>query len=635
MYWMYSERPPSRAPWRRAAAAAGVVASLPAMLSSCLGRPEEPPFAEGLRQTPQGVVAPASALPLYDADSGVLSLPGLVFSDGASTLCYDVEMHTDSTAPVRLQLAAAVPRDCGTAPAQAARYDNATGWLTLPALPVRRAVDSSCYDVQLRRVAGDPLRVELATAASSACWIDAGPPAAGKLKAQVVLGAPTGESVRMSVLAPDQSGSVTVVYGLAPGVYNHRSAPLTLVPGQPAQLQLTGLLPNARYFYRLQWQPASGAGAGAGEEYRFQTARPPGSRFSFTLQADSHLDENSDLAVYQRTLDNVLADAPDFHIDLGDTFMTEKHGEPLSAGSPPAADPEVVDARYAYEHGHFARAMHSVPLFLVNGNHDGELGWLGNGTAQSLAVWTTKARQRFFVNPLPDGFYGGDTLQELFTGERAAWYAWTWGDAQFIVLDPYWNSKKVGGGSDPWNLTLGERQYRWLADTLARSTARHRFVFLHNLVGGLDGQMRGGVEAAPYFEWGGRNADGSPGFAARRPGWDLPLHALLVRHRVSVVFHGHDHLYARQELDGIVYQEVPQPSAKNFSSGASLARDYHYDSGTVASSSGHLRVTVGPDGVTTEYVRAWLPTQENAQRRNGQVEQRWSLAPPVAAGKSP
>ena len=27
----------------------------------------------------------------------------------------------------------------------------------------------------------------------------------------------------------------------------------------------------------------------------------------------------------------------------------------------------------------------------------------------------------------------------------------------------------------------------------------------------------------------------------------------------SIVFHGHDHLYARQDLDGIVYQEVPQP----------------------------------------------------------------------------
>ena len=27
-----------------------------------------------------------------------------------------------------------------------------------------------------------------------------------------------------------------------------------------------------------------------------------------------------------------------------------------------------------------------------------------------------------------------------------------------------------------------------------------------------------------------------------------------MKHRVAAVFHGHDHLYARQERDGVVYQ---------------------------------------------------------------------------------
>ena len=56
-----------------------------------------------------------------------------------------------------------------------------------------------------------------------------------------------------------------------------------------------------------------------------------------------------------------------------------------------------------------------------------------------------------------------------------------------------------------------------------------------------------------------------------RPGWPAPIHQLLVQHRVSAVFHGHDHLYVNQQLDGIVYQEVPQPSAKNTKNGAMLA----------------------------------------------------------------
>ena len=58
---------------------------------------------------------------------------------------------------------------------------------------------------------------------------------------------------------------------------------------------------------------------------RFHTARPAGSPFIFTLTADSHLDEHTSPEVYLRTLANIRADKPDFHIDLGNLFMTDKH----------------------------------------------------------------------------------------------------------------------------------------------------------------------------------------------------------------------------------------------------------------------------------------------------------------------
>jgi hypothetical protein len=323
-------------------------------------------------------------------------------------------------------------------------------------------------------------------------------------------------------------------------------------------------------------------------------------------------------------LANVLADGPDFHVDLGDTFMCEKHSEPLVGNSPAAGDEATVDARYRYERANFAAVAHSMPLFLVNGNHEGEAGWLNDGTDRNIAVWTSRARKRYFVSPVPDGYYGGDPTEEPHVGKRASWYAWHWGDALFVVLDPFWNTLgKVN--RDAWVLTLGETQHRWLEATLAASRATFKFVFIHNLVGGLDGQMRGGIEAAPYFEWGGRGLAGTFDFAAKRPGWSMPIHPLLVRHGVTAVFHGHDHLYARQELDGVVYQAVPQPSATNFQSGAALASEYHYASGTILGSSGHLRVSVGPDGTVVEYVRAWLPSAETPTRRNGQVDHRWSV----------
>ena len=450
----------------------------------------------------------------------------------------------------------------------------------------------------------------------------------GVFAGSILLGSPTGSSVKASVLSPTQSGTVYLAWGTARGASSGQSAPVALQAGTPVQVAMTGLAANTAYFYRLYYQPAGGS-YGPTADYAFHTARPAGSTFTFTVQADSHMDENSSLDQYLRSLGNVAADTPDFHVDLGDTFMCEKHSAPLTAVVQAAPDYATVAARYAYERGNWGAVSATAPLFLANGNHEGEAGWFLDGTSSNLAIWTTQARQRYFANPVPDGFYTGDTVDEAVVGKRASWFAWTWGDALFVVLDPYWYTTVKPGGTNGWNLTLGDRQYAWLKQTLTSSTAAFKFVFLHNLVGGLDGQMRGGVEAAPYFEWGGRNLDGTSGWAANRPAWSEPIHALLVRTGVTAVFHGHDHLYAKQDLDGIVYQEVPQPSAVNNQSGASLATAYHYAAGTILSSSGHLRVTVAPDKVTAQYIRSWLPASETATLKNGQVADTWTVAAPA------
>jgi hypothetical protein len=115
---------------------------------------------------------------------------------------------------------------------------------------------------------------------------------------------------------------------------------------------------------------------------------------------------------------------------------------------------------------------------------------------------------------------------------------------------------------------------------------------------------------------GGNNADGSYGFDAQRPGWGVPIHQLLVQNHVTAVFHGHDHLFVKQELDGIIYQEVPQPSAAR-ANATNTAAEYGYTSGDILGSSGHLRLTVTPNGVTVDYVRSYLPQDENSNQKNG------------------
>jgi len=474
----------------------------------------------------------------------------------------------------------------------------------------------SCSVVATNRIgSGSPSSAVAATPISAS--------SSAEFPGNIVLGAPTADSIRLKLYSADQSGSVIVSYRAEGDAGDKQTTPITLNRAAVLDAELSGLKAGTSYRYRVLLKPATGNEIQS-REYRFQTARAPGSSFTFTIQADSHLDENSDLDIYKRTLTNVLTDQGDFHVDLGDTFMTEKHAEPFTAVVAQPTSKATLDTRYIYERANFGAVTHSVPLFLVNGNHDAELGWLVDGSTQNIAIWASKARLEYFPIPQPGKFYSGDSFVDPNAGNRVAWYAWNWGDAQIIVLDPFWNTKQRAN-SDPWNFTLGEKQYQWLTETLAASTAKFKIVFIHNLVGGLDGAMRGGVEAAPFYEWGGKNLDGTNGFATRRPGWAQPIHDLLVKYKVSAVFHGHDHLYAKQDLDGIVYQTVPQPSARNFNNGAQLAKDYHYDSGTIFSSSGHMRITITPTTMTARYVRSWLPKDETAARKNGQIEHEWSV----------
>jgi hypothetical protein len=83
----------------------------------------------------------------------------------------------------------------------------------------------------------------------------------------------------------------------------------------------------------------------------------------------------------------------------------------------------------------------------------------------------------------------------------------------------------------------------------------------------------------------------------------MPVHQLLVRHHVAAVFKAHDNFYARQQLDGIVYQMIPQPSF----AGNDRIRDletYGYKHGTFLGNSGHVRITVSPEKVSVEYLKS-------------------------------
>lgn len=428
----------------------------------------------------------------------------------------------------------------------------------------------------------------------------------------IVLARPTTGSVTLSILAyQDVLGQI--VYGTEPGNYVAETPPRTFMSGEPAAVVLSDLRENARYYYRFRWSEGPDTERNTSPEHTFHTARARGSTYTFTITADSHLDERTVPALYELTMRNALADRPDFHIDLGDTFMTGRHGERESAAR-----------QYLAQRYYFGLLCHSAPLFLALGNHDGEAAQERDGTADSLAVWANTMRKRYFPNPGPDRFYRGNDAEDEFVGLLENYYAWEWGDALFIVLDPYWPSPRQRRTDDNWVRTLGEQQYHWLQRTLEQSDAAHRFVFIHQLVGGTDRDGRGGIEVVPFYEWGGLNGDGTDGFAQKRPGWAMPIHRMLVEHGVSVVFQGHDHLFVKQELDGIVYQTVPQPGWHGRFN-PERAEEYGYLEGDILGSSGHLRVTVAPEVAVVDYLRAVLPDSRFHDDPNASVVHSYSV----------
>jgi hypothetical protein len=407
----------------------------------------------------------------------------------------------------------------------------------------------------------------------------------------LILARPEKNSVTLSVLAY-QSMDGFVTYGMQPGAGINQTPIRQFKSGVPVEFVITPLAANSKYFYQFHSRFAGAFSFAISPEHGFQTARPPGSTFTFTMTADVHLDEHTSTEVYEQSLANIRADQPDFHLDLGNLFMTDKH-----------ATRDEAARQYLAQRFYLGQIGSSVPLLLALGVHDGESSKYDDGSPDSLAAWSNTLRKKYFPNPVPDSFYTGDTTPHPPGGVLENYFAWEWGDALFVVLDPYrYSLRQSGGGGNGWAWSLGRAQYDWLAKTLAGSHAIFKFVFLHNLLCG-DQASRGGVEIAGFNEWGGKNLDGTEGFAQHRPGWPLPIHQLLVRHHVTAVFKAHDNFYARQTLDGILYLMVPQPSF----AGNDRIRDlenYGYKQGVFLGNSGHVRVTVSPGKIMVFYVKA-------------------------------
>lgn len=401
--------------------------------------------------------------------------------------------------------------------------------------------------------------------------------------AHEITGRPTDTSITINVV-PAFDMEIVIAYGMING-----AAQTLTVAGKantPQEIQLSDLQPDTEYFYIVN----------SGSQHTFHTARAQGSTFTFAIQGDSHPERvknqfSADL--YAKTLLSAASVQPDFYMTIGDDFSVDTLKD---------VNPQTVAQLYINQRQWLG--LVDAPVFLVNGNH--EQASLANldGTPNNVAVWAQTSRNAYYPQPAPDDFYTGNTEPVEHIGLLRDYYAFTWGDALFVVIDPYWHSPQTVDNQfgadrdqkknrDLWNVTLGNTQYAWFRQTLETSNAKYKFVFTHHVLG----TGRGGIENALQYEWGD-----SDNLAAHRSGWDKTIHQLMVDNGVTIFFQGHDHIFVKQELDGVIYQSLPEPANPFYS----WENEDAYKSGDKFPNSGHVRVTVSPDGVTVIYVRSYI-----------------------------
>lgn len=409
----------------------------------------------------------------------------------------------------------------------------------------------------------------------------------------IILGRPTDKSITAAInfLKPSE---YYLEYGTLSGMYGSQTPTVSSKAGESIKTDITGLTSNTRYVYRLRYRALGGTSFQASPEYAFRTQRARGEAFTFLVEADEHLyDKKGIPAMYKITLDNMKKDSADFLLSLGDTF-----GDDHTPTTTTSKDMDELHHDYLQYLGDIC---HSLPFFFCLGNHEGESGYyLKQNAPNNIAVWGTLWRKNYYANPFPNGFYTGNMTREPNGIDYPEnYYAFEWGDALFVVLDVY-RDCDVNEKPQNWDWTLGETQYRFLRNALEKSNAKYKFVFAHH----TRGQGRGAVVTAKGAEWGGYNKSNYE-FDKYRPGWGLPIHQLMVKTGVNIFFQGHDHLYAKEELDGLVYQETPMPADSTYEIGVLANADAYTD--VTMRGTGHLRVRVSDAGVVVDFVRAYMP----------------------------
>ena len=352
-----------------------------------------------------------------------------------------------------------------------------------------------------------------------------------------LLSRPTETSIHINALNGDQPAEAAVEYRREGAKDWQREALTSKVP--PRQLldwDLKNLSSATKYDYRVLLKQGSDEMFREAAAGSFRTQRKGAASYTAVLITDSHCGYFPSNSKPVLTLDQVVQNAArtkgEFVLDLGDNTAWPGSREYAQKNANGAVS---AYARYRRQIGPLSL---NAPYFSVIGNWCGESGKFPEANIEIAA----SVRRALMPGPNHLTYPQGGS-------EREDYYAFSWGDVLYIVLNIQTYSRPSNPAAFPTLMadvnkitewTLGEKQMAWFETTLKKATERFRFVCMHHPAAGNAGDALNTLY-------------GRGGPRAWNLGEQLRIHNLMKKHKVQIFFYGHDHVFVDEIVEGIHY----------------------------------------------------------------------------------
>ena len=354
-----------------------------------------------------------------------------------------------------------------------------------------------------------------------------------------VLYNPTVSSIEVAVNTPFTLDRFAIEYGTTP-TYGFKTATQMDVTGV-IKTKVKGLEEDTYYYYRPVWGKDNNYYTGT--QRNFRTAKGEGKSFKFLILSDLHITDSDGKDPFNDLISlapTILASNPDFIVDNGDF---------VNADSGNAFFQNIMDAVYLRGFRLSTKLYNSVPVMHVAGNHEAINQFYGEpGCKNFFDAYLCKP---FLNDP---AILAGESWEKYYSTFRngnpeGTYYSWEWGNAKFIVLDPFlYTTKWPKSCNESQPYTLGKKQKQWFLNELETSDKKWIMIFMHHMLNGAEPDgftnycyARGSVAPTNILKGTTLNEIVTP----------------LASHQKVIVFTGHDHIFSKEVFEGLWFVSCP------------------------------------------------------------------------------